>query len=148
MLNKSKEQAYYEYLHNVYRPMDLYQIKHNNIYIYNIPKDIIKYIYFQNKQIHIKKEHSESLSEKLLYCKYYIEIDINYFKFLQFGMLGGEIIGIKNSRGKCRSSLILFTISDEHNIGIYDICEQVFRNERLKKIINGYIPSRERIFVY
>ena len=97
MLNKSKEQAYYEYLHNVYRPIDLYQIKHNNIYIYNIPKDIIRYIYFQNKQIHIKKEHPESLSEKLLYCKYYIEIDINYFKFLQFGMLGGEIIGINQS---------------------------------------------------
>ena len=123
--------------------MDLYQIKHNNIYIYNIPKNIIKYIYFQNKQIHIKKEHPESLSEKLLYCKYYIEIDMNYYlNKLKCPVVGGELIGIKNKANR-KTPLFLLVISDENNIGIYDTYDEIKQSYQIKALIDGFVPSRE-----
>lgn len=124
-------------LHDTYGIYNPYKLQKNKIYIYNIPQDIFEYIYFNNGKIKLKDNYPKELEEKLIYCKCYIEIDLNfYLTFSGLSVIGGKDIGIKNKKGKY-PSLLTIKISNQNKIGLFDDYDYIHNYCKLIDLENG-----------
>lgn len=98
-----------------------------------------KYIYYKNGKVYIKKNHPEELDKKLYYCRYLLEIDLNYYlTYLKLPIIGGERIGIKN-RVRKSNALIMIIISNDNKISLFDQYNEILENDSLKYIIGNEI---------
>ena len=137
--NEDRRKRYYRILHNATTGRDIYTILKDNIYIYYIPEEIAKYIYYKNRKVYIKENYPEELERKLYYCKYLIEIDFNYYlTYLKLSVIGGEIIGIRNN-SKNKDTLIVITITNSNKISLFEQYSNILKNDKLQYIIENEI---------
>lgn len=142
--NKLKYESQYKLLHRCFP--NYLNIK-NKPYLYYIPKDISKYIKYQNNRILIKNAIPDYLKEKVDICKTIIQIDINYlFEIKNASCVNGQKIGIKNKWH--RNVPVIIFVQSKNKIGLFYNYNYMKNLDYIKYSRHGYLTEHGKISIY